>query len=309
MELSGEFLVGGVSWSRHAAVWSLFPGSGRHAEILEHPLEPGSALRFRVLTPTGSRHCLGYSTVEGPTSRAQLLCRDGDDAVRGFQCERCFVRDDFRFLHDIHRSGIAPPGLQAYIDQAHWLYIATFADGVSKVGTAAHRSKFTRLAEQGAVVARYVAWAKDGRIIRRLEDAVSEAIGLPQAVRAAAKLTALLNPLPPAELDRTNADTAAAVRTMLDGGGLADCRVVDEQWKRPEPARHLCEAGPGLLYPHELATGEHGLLVHAVHGSFAKVRIDDCELEFLLDLSRLKGKRMTFGNYRSAVPAVQESLF
>lgn len=174
MESKGPYLVRGTSWLPGGPVLSLYGADGSAEEF---PLRAGSELRFRVLTEAGTRHCLGYSTVDGPTSRRQFRCADYNDAERGFQCGRCFVRDDFRYLHDIHRSGIAPPGLHAYVDQEHWLYVATFANGATKVGTASHRSKFSRLAEQGAVVARYVGWAEDGRIIRRLEDAVTAHFG------------------------------------------------------------------------------------------------------------------------------------
>ncbi|HET8795816.1 MAG TPA: DUF2797 domain-containing protein [Arthrobacter sp.] len=307
MEAYSPYLVRGVSWTPLGPVLGLAGADGTAADF---QLEAGTELRFQVLTTPGVRHCLGYSTVEGPTARQQFGCLDHNHAERGFQCGRCFARDDFRFLHDIHRSGIAPPGMQAYVDQEHWLYVATFADGASKVGTASHRSKFSRLAEQGAVVARYVGWAEDGRIIRRLEDAVTEHLGLGQAIRSAAKLAALANPLPPEELERINSAKAAEVRSMLDGGnGLRGSQTVSEQWHRPEASRGVCEAGPGVLYPHDLGEGRHGLRISAAHGSYVRAGIDDSDVEFLADLSRLKGKRIEFGPYSSDVPAVQEFLF
>lgn len=307
MKANSPYLVRGVSWTPRGPVLGL---SGADGTARDFQLAAGTELRFQVLTTPGVRHCLGYSTVEGPTYRQQFGCLDYSQAERGFQCGRCFSRDDFRFLHDIHRSGIAPPGMQAYVDQEHWLYVATFADGASKVGTASHRSKFSRLAEQGAVVARYVGWAEDGRIIRHLEDAVTYHLGLGQAVRSAAKLVALANPLPAQELDRINSDKAVEVRLMLDGGnGLPGSHSVSEQWYRPEAAKAVCEAGPGVLYPHELGAGRHGLRISAAHGSYVRAGIDNSEVEFLADLSRLKGKRIEFGQYSSDVPAVQEFLF
>lgn len=307
MEANGGCLVRGVTWTPHGYALELSAADGAAVQV---QLDAGTELRFRVVTAPGVRHCLGYSTVEGPTSRRQFRCSDCNDAERGHQCGRCFVRDDFRFLHDIHRSGIAPPGLQAYVDQEHWLYVATFADGASKVGTASHRSKFSRLAEQGAVVARYVGWARDGRIIRRIEDAVTAHLGLGQAVRSATKLAGLANPLPAADLERINSMKSGQVRFMLDdGNGLTGSGTVSEQWLRPESAHGICGAGPAVVYPHDLAEGRHGVRILAAHGSFIRVRIDGSDVDFVADLSRLRGKRIQFGAYASPVPAVQEFLF
>jgi hypothetical protein len=50
--------------------------------------------------------------------------------------------------------------------------------GSTKVGTASGPRKWNRLAEQGAVAARYVARAQDGRVVRILEDLVTAESGL-----------------------------------------------------------------------------------------------------------------------------------
>ncbi|WP_256127635.1 hypothetical protein [Arthrobacter sp. SDTb3-6] len=123
-------------------------------------------------------------------------------------------------MHDFHRSGIGPAGLKAYLAQPHWLYVATFADGTVKVGTASQRSKWSRLAEQGAIVARYVAHARDGSVVRVLEDAVSAGLGLTQFVRGTAKFAALLQPRPGAELEAANAAAAGTVRDFLGTAGV-----------------------------------------------------------------------------------------
>ncbi|GAB3247294.1 DUF2797 domain-containing protein [Arthrobacter pigmenti] len=268
MQAGSRFLLRGVVWNERGASLSLttVQGTQEWMALLE-----GIELRFQVLTTPSVRHCLGYSTVHGPKQREQFACATHSTAERGFQCGQCFARDDFRYLHDIHRSGFAPPGMQAYVDQQHWLYVATFADGTCKVGTASDRSKFSRLAEQGAVAARYVAWARDGRIVRHLEDAVTQNLGLVQAVRSSSKFAALANPLPPGEVDGINAAAAARVRQMLDAnGGLGEyvtdnagesptgSHTVEEQWARPAGAGVVCESRGALTYPHDLATGSHG---------------------------------------------------
>ncbi|WP_026820523.1 DUF2797 domain-containing protein [Arthrobacter castelli] len=316
---AGRFLVRGVTWDECGAGLALSTAEGAHQRL---SLQPGADVRFIVLTLPSIRHCLGYSRVHGPQERELVECPDRAHAERGFFCGPCFARDDFRHLHDIHRSGIAPAGMRAYVDQQHWLYVATFADGTCKVGTASHRSKFSRLAEQGAVAARYVAWAQDGRIVRHLEDAVTDHLGLVQAVRSVSKFAALANPLPADEVDSINAAEAARVRQMLDGGGgpgeysipgagesPTAAHTVDEQWPRPAGTAAVCENRTAVAYPHDPAAGAHGLKLQAVHGSFARAGIDHSDVAFLVDLGRLKGKWIEFGRHQSEVPPVQESLF
>ncbi len=276
------------------------------------PLSAGQWLRFAV--HEGPRCCVGSFAVHGPTDSVHSPCPQLATAERGYQCGPCFARDDFRFMHDFHRSGIAPAGLPAYLAQPHWLYIATFADGATKVGTASQRSKWSRLAEQGAVVAQYVALADDGRIIRQLEDLVTDHLGLTQQIRSAAKSAALRNPLPAASLAAVNADHARAVRKLLRDVGLAGFRGVNEVWERPGIANGLAEPDEGAAaqrhpYPSALDGGGHGLLIKAILGGYVLAAIDGTETDFVVNLGLLKGKRITLGNYRSVPPAVQNSLF
>ncbi|MCQ9166109.1 DUF2797 domain-containing protein [Arthrobacter sp. STN4] len=212
-------------------------------------------------------------------------------------------------MHDFHRSGIGPAGLKAYLAQPHWLYVATFADGTVKVGTASQRSKWSRLAEQGAIVARYVAHARDGSVVRVLEDAVSAGLGLTQFVRGTAKFAALLQPRPGAELEAANAAAAGTVRDFLGTAGVDGFEPVSEQWERSAFADAVARPGQRIAYPLPLASGEHGVRLNAMVGSYALVSVDDTETVFLADLAALKGRKIDFGNYTTDVPAFQESLF
>jgi hypothetical protein len=210
-------------------------------------------------------------------------------------------------MHDVHRSGAAPEGLAAYLAQDHWLYVATFADGSTKVGTASDRSKWTRLAEQGAVVARYVARADDGRVVRVLEDAVTFHTGLPQAVRSAAKTAALSRPLAQSELDVLNADAADVVRGLLaQDVDIYGFEAVEEQWQPPGSWERVLSAR-AQPYPLSLQAGEHGGSVLALLGPTALLALP--ESEFLLDLALLRGRRLELGGFRSAPVAVQDELF
>jgi hypothetical protein len=274
----------------------------------ELTLDAGSRLGFRVAAQ--GKFCLGHHRVHGPADRDHVLCPAKAPAVRGSQCERCFVVDDSRLIHDFHRGGGVPPGLRAYLMQQHWLYVATFANGASKVGTASNLRKWNRLAEQGAVVARYVARADDGKVVRVLEDMLTRDAGLPQQVRSAAKAAALVAPAPAVELDALNGQLAAGARSLLTRSGIEGFDVVDESWVRPGLADGACTPAVRHSYPHDLSTGTHGFRLDAVSGSIAVAALDGAELEFVVNLSQLKARAVELGDhYGSEVPAVQESLF
>jgi hypothetical protein len=301
-------LVRGVSWGPAGPSLSLTTDDDGGTHL---PLLPGAWLRFQVEAGAGipARYCLGYSTVQGPEDAQHFPCPTGAAAERGFQCGPCFARDEFRFMHDFHRSGIAPPGLRLYLAQPHWLYVATFADGTTKVGTASLRSKWSRLAEQGAIVARYVACARDGSVVRLLEDAVSEGLGLTQFVRGAAKFAALLQPRPEAGLDAANGAASDAVREFLGSQPQDGFDIVSEQWERSAFADAVAVPSQRIAYPQPLDSGEHGMRLESMVGSYALVAVDGAESEFLADLAALKGHKIRFGEYSTDVPALQESLF
>ncbi len=303
---SGIFLCSGVSWGDDGPELSLTGRTGTPSTL---PLETDVRLGFRVISGSGKRYCLGHYKVTDHCSREHFTCPDHSLAERGYQCGPCFARDDLRYMHDIHRSGIAPEGLKKYLAQPHWLYVATFGNGATKIGTASDLRKWGRLAEQGAIVARYVALARDGRIVRVLEDAVTADVGLQQAVRSAAKVASLASPRALKELVAINADAAASVRTMLASSvDLDGFDVVDEQWEAPPPVAFVLET-PGLqVYP-QVDGGDHGFLIQAVVGSTAMVRLDGTETDFLVDLSCLKGLLIEPGEFSSTVPDVQELLF
>lgn len=303
----GGGLVRGITWALDGPVLSLITDDGDS----RLPLEAGLWLRFQVESGLGipARYCLGYSAVQGPTEAEHHRCPVGQGAERGFQCGPCFARDDFRFMHDFHRSGIGPPGLRAYLAQPHWLYVATFADGTTKVGTASERSKWTRLAEQGAIAAQYVARARDGSVVRVLEDAVSKEVGLTQFVRGAAKFSALLQPRTGTQLDAGNRDAAGVVREFLDNLALDGFETVTEQWERSTFADAVTGAGQRIAYPQALDSGGHGMRLDSMVGSYALVAVDEADTVFLADLAALKGHKIRFGGYATEVPALQESLF
>lgn len=311
------YLVHGVFWDSGPVESAAAPdpGGGLPAMRLqdpdggftELPLDAGTRLGFR-LAAAGKR-CLGHHRVHGPVDRDHVLCPDRAPAVKGSQCERCFVVDDSRLIHDFHRGGRVPPGLRAYLMQPHWLYIATFANGASKVGTAADLRKWKRLAEQGAVAARYVARADDGRVVRNLEDLVTRDAGIPQQIRSAAKAAALAGPSSAVHLDAVNSRMAEEARGLLAGAGGGGFDVVDERWPRPGVSDAVCAPAARHAYPQELSSGAHGFRIDSLSGSVALARLDGADLEFVVNLGQLKARTIQLGNHGTGVPAVQEALF
>jgi hypothetical protein len=312
-----RYLVHGVFWHgpQPAAPVAGLPGAGRAALRLQDPagvftelaLDAGTRLGFRLADR--DKRCLGHHKVHGPADRDHASCPDRAAAARGNQCGPCFAVDDARLIHDFHRGGYAPPGLRSYLMQPHWLYVATFANGASKVGTAANLRKWHRLAEQGAVVARYVTRAADGRVVRILEDLVTRDAGLPQQVRSAAKAAGLVAPRAAAALDALNSRLAAGVRNLLGGAGVEGFEVVDERWLRPGLADAACTPAARHAYPHDLGTGAHGFRIDSLSGGVALARLDGADLDFVVNLGGLKARTIELGDHRSGVPAVQEALF
>ncbi|MGO4591333.1 DUF2797 domain-containing protein [Paenarthrobacter sp. 2TAF44] len=221
-------------------------------------------------------------------------------------------------MHDFHRGGSVPTGLRAYLMQPHWLYVATFANGATKVGTASAPRKWNRLAEQGAVHASYVALAEDGRVVRVLEDLVTRELGLVQQVRSAAKAASLVEPRPGVELVATNRRHAAQVRGLLSGLAMTGFALVEEEWQRPALADRLCTARAAGSsrhpYPAAFDGGGHGLRIHSLSGAIALAGLPDAEGNevqgsFVADLGALKGRKIEFGPHVTEIPALQDSLF
>ena len=309
-----RYLVYGVFWDGPPVSTPADDGGGPvlrlqspEGDFREPSLRPGSRLGFHVVEP--GRYCLGHVQVQSAGSRRRILCGSAAPAVRGKQCERCFVRDESRLMHDFHRGGRVTPGLRDYLMQEHWLYVATFAGGATKVGTASGPRKWNRLAEQGAAVARYVARAQDGRVVRILEDLVTAGVGLTQQVRSAAKAEALLQPLPAEALYALNARAAGDVRALLAGTAVDGFQSVEERWLRPGHADALYGSGPRHAYPHTLDEGRHGFDVAAISGANVLARLDGTDSQFVVNLAQLAARTVLLGEYASEVPAVQEPLF
>ena len=65
-----------------------------------------------------------------------------------------------------------------------------------------------------------------------------------------------------------------------------------------------------MLYPHDLREGEHGLaIVSCIGTQVLAILGGDDQVDYVLDLGALKGRRITLGPFASPAAAVQNSLF
>lgn len=219
-------------------------------------------------------------------------------------------QDEFRFAHQFHKGGHVPPTLAAYMSQPHWLYVATFAHGASKVGTAAAPRRTSRLDEQGAMLATYLAEAPDGRTVRYLEDAISREIGVSQVVRGAAKLAALTNP-DPSRVQAAHQRVVESVMAVLATLGISSGR---EEWSPPAEGLALRSPQPQgdrAVYPHDLREGEHGFHIESCAGTqiLARLAAGPEDVRYVLDLNALKGRRIVLGDFQSPETTFQAALF
>jgi hypothetical protein len=217
----------GLSWAgRHPAL-VLDSGTGQ----VRVPL--AGTVGFRV---DPGRRCTGHLAVRG-SWKGRVPCPTGTVVTGAAQCPACAAADVFRFAHSFHRTGYAPQALVAYLGQPHWVYLATFADGTTKVGTAADSRRTERLDEQGPVLATFVALAADGAAARVLEDAVTAHAGLPQTVRASAKVNGWVQPGTSSGLAARHARSVDMVREVV--GRAPGAAPVQEEWQPPPASAAL----------------------------------------------------------------------
>jgi hypothetical protein len=283
--------------------------------LLLAPL-PGGPLAYAQITDQrlgfkseAGRWCTGRYGFADAVRVEAVSCPDRAPAESGGQCARCAARDEFRFAHQYHHGGHASDALITYMAQPHWLYLATFADGITKVGTAAEPRKRSRLNEQGALFATYLAKASDGRTVRYAEDALTRRLGLPQTVRAQAKLQALATLFDLSAASAAHDEVVARAADALSK--KMNIPLSLEKWTPPAEGELLRDAGSSrVLYPHDLRAGEHGFtLVSCIGSQFLAVQEKDSEMSYVLDLGALKGCRITIGDFHSPGAAVQSSLF
>lgn len=325
----------GTAYVCHGVVW---PGRTPHLHLesdlpaARDPREATTVLVPLIGAPVGlrvapgERRCLGRLMLQGPR-KGHVSCPSRAVSSAGFQCSECAARDDFRFAHHAHRGGHVPAELGRYLAQPHWVYVATFADATSKVGTAAAGRKLERLDEQGAVAATYVAHVADGLMARTFEDAVTAAAGLSQVKHRTAKTAALAAPASQTQIAAAHAAAVTRAAAVLEPErARPGVSLPAEVWTPPVPAAGFftdVPLGGRPRYPQPLDAGDHGLGVLAAVGSVALATMATMATmatagdedragsptAYVVDLGMLRGRSVTVGEFRSVEPPFQASLF
>ena len=243
------------------------------------------------------RYCTGHYVVKDHVDFVHEPCRYGQVASRGWQCERCNRSDDFRFAHVPGLSRRVSSRLSGYLAQEHWLYVATFSDGTTKIGTAAGSRKLYRLDEQGPALGTYVARAEDGWIVRSLESLVAKRLLLRQAVTSKSKLRGLAFPVERRQLRDDHQQVVHTVTRLIKNetsfGGIAQ---VSEDWTIPKDSLEILTRrtlGLRTIYAGVNDVGEH---VICASGCVGSIVIDDGiasndSTPQVTDLSRIRGLR------------------
>lgn len=304
-------LCHGLSFSQHEPTPVLrFRATTRW---INEPMRVNRSIRLDV---SELKFCLGYITMNEDGSRNTLPCPKNKPVRTGTQCESCGRMDQSKFMHHFHKTGEAPAGMRKYLEQPHFLYVASFAHGAIKVGTTSTQSKWSRLAQQGAVIATYIARTNDGVAIRVLEDLVTEHVGLRQQVRQKSKIAGLTS----WELDYAGLQmrTAAAAKQARDflaaqrGLETYGVQLLDEVWEQPDFARPVVEAwNSHSVHPWESSIPDSvlNIRIRGVLGQALLVDSGDGTTVRLLDVAQLKSREVTLGEQRGDFREEQSALF
>ncbi|OKL46933.1 hypothetical protein BSR28_05785 [Boudabousia liubingyangii] len=192
------------------------PETSKTARYLD--VHPGQQLQVK---PTGQRRCVGHSRLQPDGTFLYVPCRTARVIDKSTQCFPCRRADQSMLIHRTPRER-ASEALVKYLDVPHFLYVATFADGTSKVGTSRSLRGMNRWVEQGAVMAQRLGEYPDGWAVRQAEDAVSGGCALTQQVRSSRKAASYVagTALEVEELEDVCVDAARQALQVLDPLGL-----------------------------------------------------------------------------------------
>ena len=271
----------------------------------------GLELNYRA-DPDRPRHCVGHHSPKR-NDGAYVECHNRPQPGEK-TCVSCAVADaefasDLHHAHTRSRDQLHDSVVQ-HLQRSNILYLAAFRDGSIKVGTSTGTRRATRLVEQGAWQAVEAATVADGFAVRRLEDLVTERLGLPQAVAATRKLKGMISPHPDEVLRRSITERLAEVHELLSSpeGLDAGASVATAQWwafpGHDEPVWQ------GLhRYPTRPEVGHHHVRIEAMCGRLAVLARPGGNDHFVADLGALYGRELELGHFTPDELLVQDSLF
>ncbi|MDY3049444.1 MAG: hypothetical protein SOR40_06700 [Rothia sp. (in: high G+C Gram-positive bacteria)] len=317
-----EFIWRDMSWkdrSPYLKVEALI--GGKPSGIVQSlPLSPGSFLGFEVLAegqPAAGTYCSGYARAqEDQAGFLQEPCPDSRLITKGKQCPACLGRDQFAPIHRVHLGSSMTPAALTYVNLDHFLYVATFPDGSSKVGTASLLSNPRRLDDQAVALATFIARADSGIIVRQLEDLVSREAHLTQVKRASAKYKGWLNPLSAQRLKTEHHIALENATWALEDAQdeLEGFTITADSWLPSPPMGRAYAAlraeNPEPLAPYpSLTEGPHGFYISGGTGKFLTAHFGDPDQSFLLNTAELSNRACRLHGELTPPASVQESLF
>lgn len=301
-----QVMLLGVVWQDHQPFLRVRRVPGTPSELVAVSSQP---LSYQIQGEP-KRTCLGH--VPFRSSRGEYFDCDKPPREGSRVCERCFIVEATfaANLHHAHTRGSSEidPSIHKHLEQPNRLYLAAFRDGSIKVGTSTLTRSERRLEEQGAWMAAYVAETPNGRLVRHLEDTVTEELGLPQAVSAVRKLRGLISPVDDAAL-ATQLDTFAAnVETHIVSREREErATSLTGRWRHPMADDPAVAAAIG--YPLRLHQGRHDLELITAVGRLLIARRPGGSDIFAFDPLPLFGIWLDLGDYGSDEIAIQDSLF
>lgn len=303
--MGDRLAIMGLSWSSGSPMAAVRRAGGPSRS---EPLRD-LALGFRVDEADVRRLCLGHS---GPQKADDPPDCPNPPEPGSKTCTSCSVKNALfaSGLHHAHTRDAAAidPDMAVHLGQPNRLYLAAFRDGSIKVGTSTGARAQTRLLEQGAWLARFVADADDGIAVRVLEDLVTADLGLPQSVAITRKLRGLDSP----NDDRAILDELTTVERMVHRviEDLGDPRVLAASEPWVNPATDDSNFRKLHRYPHRLDQGAHQLdLVTALGRAAVFARPGGTDL-FVADLGQIFGLEIELSaTAETEDVVVQDSLF
>lgn len=277
MKLQGEYHCIGYCWQDQQLSLRL-----RHSERPEQTeqLSVSGTLRFRL---TSTRRCTGYFDFD---KSSRHVCPYAAPIEKKSQCEKCVEQEGFVPWMRCNGRDIPElsPGVRAYVESPHYLYLACFGDAQVKVGMASKKRKQARLDDQGPLVAQYVATGS-GIEIRQLEVEISR-LGYIELMRRSRKRKLLVEGEP---LDQARPRLATAlshIKGQLSPEYLRLLLDEPEDYQAPPMAREARAFSE--LEPLELEAGKiYDVSVLAGSGSIAVV--NDGGVRSSIECSELVG--------------------
>jgi len=129
-------------------------------------------LEQEISVRTGSKHCIGFFQ-EG----RHFSCPDNKAITNGWYCNSCKAKDDFFLCIKCDGSEcINPKQRDCCKANNYYVYLAAF-DSILKVGISYEHRLLERLVEQGADFGAKIAFVKDGKKVRNIEQNIKTTLG------------------------------------------------------------------------------------------------------------------------------------